>query len=438
MNAAATGEADRAGPLDGTTVLDLTRLLPGGFCSQLLADFGADVIKVEDTGAGDYIRHAPPFYGPADAGGGDGGPAGVGEAEDRLNASGTRSALYLSLNRGKRSIRLDLKSDGGRDAFLRLAEKADVILDGNRPGVVARLGIDYESVRELNPGIVYCAITGYGQDGPNRDRAGHDIDYLAATGMLGLTGRAGGPAIQPAGQVGDIGGGALPAAFGVMAALFEKQKSGLGQMVDISMTDGALSWLAMVAGRHFADGSVPKRGELELAGGLVCYLTYEAADGWVACGALEVKFWRAFCEGVGRPELFEAQFERPGGPGWEQVAEIFRSRTRAEWKEFNDRHDCCIEPILDLDEALESELFAKRGMVVEIDQPGIGPVRQLGNPVKLSETPANDTRPAPAIGADTADVLSEAGLSEPEIAALFESGEVAGPGGGSGEAEFRA
>ncbi len=330
------------------TVLDLTRLLPGGFCSQLLADFGADVIKVEDTGAGDYIRHAPPFYEPADqgeAGDAEAGDRGAGEpgdrdAETRLNASATRSALYVSLNRGKRSIRLDLKSDGGREAFLRLAATADVILDGNRPGVAARLGVDYESVRGVNPGIVYCAITGYGQNGPNRDRAGHDINYLAATGMLGLTGRAGGPAIQPAGQIGDIGGGALPAAFGVMAALMEKQKSGLGQMVDISMTDGALSWLAMVAGRHFADGTVPKRGELELAGGLVCYLTYEAADGWVSCGALEVKFWQAFCQAVGRPDLVEAQFERPGGPGWEKVAEVFRSRTRAEWKAFNDRHDC--------------------------------------------------------------------------------------------------
>lgn len=428
------------------TVLDLTRLLPGGFCSQLLADFGADVIKVEDTGAGDYIRHAPPFYEPAGQGGGDdeeagdrdSGKAGDRDAEDRLNASGTRSALYVSLNRGKRSIRLDLKSGGGREAFLRLAATADVILDGNRPGVAARLGIDYESVRAVNPGIVYCAITGYGQDGPNRDRAGHDINYLAATGMLGLTGRAGGPAIQPAGQIGDIGGGALPAAFGVMAALMERQKSGLGQMVDISMTDGALSWLAMVAGRHFADGTVPKRGELELAGGLVCYLTYEAADGWVSCGALEVKFWQAFCHGVDRPDLLEAQFERPGGPGWEKAAEVFRSRTRAEWKAFNDQYDCCIEPILDLDEALESDLFEKRGMVVEIEQPGIGPVRQLGNPVKLSETPALDTRPAPAIGADTADVLSAAGLSGDEIAALFESGEAAGPGGESGETEFRA
>ena len=408
-------------PLSGITVLDLTRLLPGGFCTQMLADFGADVIKVEDTGAGDYIRQAPPYYG-----------------DDSLNDQGTRSALYLSLNRSKRSIRLDLKSDAGRAAFMKLAEKADVLVEGFRPGVTERLGVDYESVKKVNPGIVYCAITGYGQDGPSRDRAGHDLNYLASTGLLAMTGADGGPPVQPAAQIGDIGGGAMTAAFGIVTALIEKQRTGTGQMVDISMTDGALSWLAMVAGRYFNDGHVPHRGELELAGALVCYLPYEAADGWVACGALEPKFWRAFCEGTGHPELVEVQFEKPGGEGWEKVAAVFRERTRAEWKAFNDEHDCCIEPILELDEALESELVRERGMVLEFEQPGAGTVRQLANPVKLSETPALDPRPAPGIGADTAEVLSAAGIGEEEIRALFESGAAAGPGGARGGEGFRA
>ncbi|MFM8520018.1 MAG: CaiB/BaiF CoA transferase family protein, partial [Solirubrobacterales bacterium] len=329
--------------LEGITVLDLTRLFPGGFCTQLLADFGADVIKVEDTGAGDYIRQAPPFYG------------------GELDPGQTSSALFLSLNRNKRSIRLDLKSDGGREAFLRLAESADVLVEGFRPGVTARLGVDYETIRKVNPGIVYCSITGYGQDGPLRDRAGHDINYQAQVGILGLTGAAGGPPVQPAVQVGDLGGGALPAAFGILTALFEKQRSGQGQLVDISMTDGALSWLAMVAGRHFADGHDPARGELELAGRIACYLPYEATDGWVACGALEPKFWKAFCEGVDRPDLLEHQFARPGSEGWEAVAAVFRSRSREEWKAFNDEHDCCIEPILGVGEALDSDLVRERG-----------------------------------------------------------------------------
>lgn len=405
-------------PLEDIRILDLTRLLPGSFASQWLADFGADVIKVEDTGAGDYIRFAPPYYEAA-------------PGEDEAEIVSTRSALYLSLNRSKRSIRIDLKSEAGREAFLRLVESADVVLEGFRPGVMDRLGVGYETLREINPGLVYCAITGYGQDGPNRDRAGHDLNYLGSTGLLGLTGQKGGPPIQPAAQIGDLGGGAMTAAFGVMTALFARQRTGEGQMVDVSMTDGAMSWLAMVAGAHFANGEVPQRGEVLLGGGVACYLPYEAADGWISCGALEPKFFKSFCEGTGNPDLAQHQFDPPGSPGWEKVAEVFRSKTRAEWKAFNDEHNCCIEPILDVKEALESDLARERGMVVEFDQPGIGPVRQVGNPVKLSETPAGDPRPAPVAGADTADVLAEAGLSQEEIAALLESGAAAGPGGGT-------
>ncbi len=412
-------------PLTGITVLDLTRLLPGGYCTQYLADFGAEVIKVEDTGAGDYIRQAPPYYEPE-----------TGHDEEEI--ASTRSALYLSLNRSKRSIRLDLKSEAGREAFMRLVETADVVVEGFRPGVTERLGVDYESVRKVNPGIVYCAITGYGQDGPNRDRAGHDINYLGSTGMLAMTGADDGPPVQPAGQIGDLGGGALGAAFGILTALFEKQRSGSGQMVDISMTDGALAWMAMPAGAWFADGQVPGRGASILNGGVCCYLPYEAADGWVSCGALEPKFWRTFCEGTGHPELIEVQFDKPGGEGWAKVAAVFRERSRAGWKAFNDEHDCCIEPILELDEALESDLVRERGMVVEFEQPGAGTVRQIANPVKLSGTPALEPRPAPAIGADTAAVLSEAGLSEADIEALIESGAAAGPGGSGGGEGFRA
>jgi len=412
-------------PLDGIRVLDLTRLLPGPFCSQILNDFGAEVIKVEDTGAGDYIRFAPPFH-----------PAADGADEEALNAGGTRSGLYLSLNRGKRSIRIDLKNEEGRAAFHRLVETADVILEGFRPGVAARLGVDHETLREINPRLVYCSITGYGQDGPYRDRAGHDLNYQAVAGMLGITGAADGPPVQPAGQIGDLGGGAMNAAFGIVTALLEREKSGRGQLVDISMTDGVIAWLAMVAGRYFADGHVPRRGGLELGGALNCYLPYEAADGWISCGALEPKFWHAFCDGTGHPELKEHQFEKPGGEGWRKIAAVFRERTRAEWKAFNDEHDCCIEPVLEVDEMLESELVRERGMVVEFDQPGIGPVRSLGSPVKMSRTPAREPAAAPAIGADTRDLLAAAGLTQAEIDALFASGAAAGPGG-PGEVEVR-
>ena len=397
-------------PLSDIRVLDLTRLLPGGFCSLLLADFGADVVKVEDTGAGDYIRWAPPFYG-----------------SDEQHALGTRSALYLALNRGKRSIRLDLKSEPGRDAFVRLAREFDVVLESFRPGVLDRLGCGYEALREANPQIVYAAITGYGQTGPNKDRAGHDTNYLALNGLLGLTGEADGRPTQSAGQIADVGGGALMAAFGVLAALRERERSGVGQLVDVSMTDGSLAWLCMVAAQYLCDGEVPRRGRGALSGGIACYLPYEAADGWVSCGALEPKFWRAFCDGVGRPDLVDQQFAPPGSDGWRQVADVFRSRTAAEWAAFNDEHDAMIEPILDLDEALDSELVRRREMLTEIEQPEIGTVRQLGMPVKLGRTPGDATRPAPALGEHTDEVLRQAGFDDHEVTALIDSGAAAGP-----------
>src|SRR3989440_10349391 len=226
-------------PLEGISVLDLSRLLPGGFCSLLLSDFGADVVKVEDTGMGDYVRWSPPYYEGAE--------------------QGANSALFLALNRGKRSIRVNLKSDEGRDVLLRLARDADVLLESFRPGVLDRLGVGWERLRAENPRLVYCAITGYGQDGPFRDRSGHDMNYLGLIGLLGLTGDRDGPPVQAAGQIADIGGGAMMAAFGIMAALHERDRSGEGQVVDVSMSDGALSWLGMVAARHFAAGTTPQR-----------------------------------------------------------------------------------------------------------------------------------------------------------------------------------
>ena len=397
------------GSLEGIRVLDLSRLLPGGFCSLLMADAGADVVKVEDTGMGDYVRWSPPYYG-----------------TDAQHALGTRSALYLALNRGKRSIRLDLKSDAGRDAFLRLAGEADVVLESFRPGVLDRLGVGYETLREANPGIVVCAISGYGATGPNTARAGHDTNYLALNGLLGLTGPADGPPVQSAGQIADLGGGALMAAFGILAALWRRERTGKGDFVDVSMTDGSLSWLAMVAGQHLCDGELPGRGAGLLNGGIACYLPYECADGWVSCGALEPKFWKAFCDGNDRADLLEHQFAPPGSEGHAQVAEVFRGRTKAEWAAFNDEHDCCIEPVLDLDEALGSDLVREREMVVEVEQPELGPVRLLGMPVKFTEAPGDATRPAPALGEHTAAVLAEAGLSEEEVAALIESGAAAG------------
>jgi alpha-methylacyl-CoA racemase len=408
-------------PLEDVKILDLTRLLPGGFCTLLLADLGADVVKVEDTGQGDYVRWAPPYYG-----------------SDEQTPLGTRSAIYLSLNRNKRSIRLDLKQEGGRQALVKLAESADVLVESFRPGVLERLGVGFEVLRQTNPALVYCPITGYGQDGPNRDRAGHDMNYLGLNGVLGLTGEAGGPPIQSGAQIADLGGGGLMAAVGILAALQEARRSGEGQMVDISMTDGSLAWLVMEAGRYFGSGEVPRRGDIMLSGGIVCYRPYEAADGWVTCGALEPKFWGRFCQAVDRPDLIEKQFEKPGSDAHREIAEVFKTRTRAEWKAFNDEHDAMIEPVLDLDEALESELVREREMVVSYEQPEMGEVKQLGFPIKLSRTPASIERPAPALGEHTTQLLSDAGYSAEEIRALEESGAAKGPDTGQREEQFLA
>jgi crotonobetainyl-CoA:carnitine CoA-transferase CaiB-like acyl-CoA transferase len=241
-----------------------------------------------------------------------------------------------------------------------------------------------------------------------------------------LTGAADGPPVVAAGQIADLGGGGLMASFGILAALRERERSGEGQLVDVSMTDGALSWLAMVAAAFLRDGRVPRRGAEMLNGGIACYLPYECADGWVSCGALEPKFWRAFCDGVERPDLVEHQFAAPGSPGHAAVAEVFRSRGRAAWARFNDQHDCCIEPVLDLDQALDSELVRAREMVVEVEQPELGTVRLLGHPIKLSRTPADPTRSAPGLGEHTEEVLEAAGLSAAEISALLDSGAVCG------------
>jgi crotonobetainyl-CoA:carnitine CoA-transferase CaiB-like acyl-CoA transferase len=393
--------------LEGIRVLDLSRLLPGGFCSLLLADFGADVLKVEDTGMGDYVRWSTPAY------------EGVDDS--------AKSALFLALNRGKRSVRLDLKSDGGREVLLRLAREYDVLLESFRPGVMERLGVGYERLRGENPGLVYCAITGYGQDGPYTARSGHDMNYLGLNGLLGLTGGAEGPPVQSAGQIADIGGGALMAAFGILAALRERERSGEGQLVDVSMFDGSLAWLAMVAAKYLCDGAVPGRGDLELAGRLICYRPYACRDGWVTLGALEPKFWQAWCRGVGREDLMERQFDAPGSEAHAQVEGIFLERTRDEWARFASEHDCCLEPVLDLDEALESELVRARQMVVELDQPGADGVRLLGVPVKLSRTPGAPAGPGPVLGEHTGEVLASLGYSADQIAALERSGAVAGP-----------
>ncbi|MDX6730147.1 MAG: alpha-methylacyl-CoA racemase [Baekduia sp.] len=383
-------------PLADVRVLDLSRLLPGPFCSLMLADFGADVVKVEDPGAGDYARWAEPLLGGTEP--------------------STDSAFFLALNRNKRSIQLDLKSDAGRDALLGLVDRADVLLESFRPGVLERLGLGYEALLARRPALVICPITGYGQDGPYRARPGHDLNYLASVGLLDLSGEADGAPAQSAAQIADLGGGALMAAFGIMVALRHATATGEGQVVDVSMAHGALSWLSPLAAGALAGVAEPARGDLQLGGGVLCYRPYACADGHVSIGALEPKFWVAFCRGVGREDLVERQFDAPGTPAHAEIEAILLGRTRAQWAEFAGAIDCCLEPAATLAEALAGDVVRGRdGMVVEVRQPGVDrPLEVLGCPLILSATPADvHRRPAPALGEHTGEVLAEAGLVVP-------------------------
>jgi alpha-methylacyl-CoA racemase len=395
-------------PLAGIRVLDLSRLLPGGLCSLLLADYGADVLKVEDTGDGDYLR----WWGEVVPG-----------AEPSAGAP-----PFVALNRCKRSIRIDLKSAAGRDVILRLAESYDVLLESFRPGVMDRLGLGYKVVRKRNRRIVYCAITGFGQDaGRYRGQPAHDLNYVGLSGLLDMSGQVDGPPVQPAMPAADVAGGSLLAGFGVLAALRERERSGEGQFVDVPMTAGTTALMPVDAARELAGQGSSARGESIPGGGAICYRPYECADGgWVTLGALEGKFWRAWCEGVGRQDLVQSQFEPPRSTAHAAVETIFRSRPRADWIQFGRTHPCCLEPVLTLGEALDSDLAASS--TIEIDQPGAeAPVRAPAPPVGLSRTPADPRRaPAPALGADTETVLREVGYDPASVEQLLDSGAVAG------------
>jgi crotonobetainyl-CoA:carnitine CoA-transferase CaiB-like acyl-CoA transferase len=385
--------------LDDVRVLDLTRLLPGPFCTVLLADFGADVIKVEDTAGGDYMRWMPPLV-------------------DEY------SAMFHPLNRNKRSLAIDLKNPMGREAFLRLAATADVVVESFRPGVMDRLGIGFAALRAVNPRLVLCSISGYGQDGPFRDRAGHDLNYAAVAGVLLLGGTAGGVPAMPGLQVGDLGGGAQDAALAIMIALHHAARTGEGQHCDISMVDGLISWTGVHASQLFATGEVPGPGDGMLTGRYPCYRIYACADGYLSVGALEPKFWREFVEVIGVPE-FAAQGLVDGDEGHRTVAAVqavLSSRTRAEWAEALAGHDVCVEPVLDVGETFEHPQVQSRGMRLEA---GDGrPTAQTGFPIRLTDTPAGYRRRAPGYGEHTDEVLAEAGYGSDHIASLRAAGAI--------------
>ena len=378
-----------AAPLDRLRILDLSRQLPGPFCSLLLSDLGADVVMI----------------------GAPGDPLGAG---------------MTLLTRGKRSMTLDLKQPAARDAFLRLAAGADVVLEGFRPGVAARLGIDYGVLAEVNPRLVYCAITGYGQDGPYRARAGHDVNYLGQAGVLDVFAAEGGAPTLAGVQIADIGGGALMAVVGILAALLSRAVTNRGQLVDVAMLDGALTFNAYQHLLWTLHGSLPERGRTWLTGYYPCYAAYETRDGrWVTVGAFEPHFWATLCQRLGCEEFIPEQWAEG-----EKRAEIFRvlrerfrSRTMREWVETLADDDICFGPVNTVEEALADPQVRHRRMVIEVEAAG-GRRTMLGCPIQLSETAARFRGEAPRFGAHTEEVLREVGLSAADVAALRAAGAV--------------
>jgi alpha-methylacyl-CoA racemase len=379
-------------PLRGVRVLDLTRLVPGPVCTQHLADLGADVVKVEDTGAGDY---SPP-------------------------------ALRAIVNRNKRGLQLDLKQPEGAAAFLLLARDADVLVEGFRPGAMDRLGLGYDAVASVNPRIVYCSITGYGQSGPYRDRPGHDLNYCGHAGVADQIGVGADTLALSNLPIADLMGGALTAAMGILAALFDAARTGRGRHLDIAMADGALAHAVMPLATLAVHGSTRRAGGDTLTGGLACYALYRTADDrFLAVGALERKFWDALCNVIERADL--KPLHRTGDATTEarvrdELAAIFGARSLAYWEERFAHADACVSPVHTLEEALADPHFRARGMVVDSVHPTLGPLTQFACPVRMSRYGFELHRHAPRPGEHTVELLREAGCSEASIAALLQKG----------------
>jgi len=380
-----------AKPLQGVRVLDFTQLLPGPMCTQHLADMGADVLKLEPPGSGDAGR----------------GPAGT-----------EISHFFQVVNRNKRSLAINLRAPQSRDVVMKLIERSDVLVEGFRPGVMARLGLGYDEVRTANPQIVYCAITGYGQDGPFVELGGHDINYQSYAGILEQSAAPGGKPHPGNFPIADLAGGALSAAMTILAALFDAQRNGRGRFLDVSMTDCALALNSgPLAALNTYGQSIPPGSDV-LTGGLPCYGTYETADGrHLAVGALEPKFWQAFCNAIGQPDLLAKGWARgkEGAAVREQIAALLKSKTLAQWTGLFAGVDACVSPVLRIDEILQHPLPRARGMIVDTPAPDGKHYPCFAFPVKMSNYQFSVDRQPPSLGQHNAEVLAELGCTDAAI-----------------------
>ena len=390
--------------LEGVKIIDLTRLGPGPYCTMLLADMGAEVIKIE-------------------AGGGRASQT-IESMEDEV---AERRRVFNPEGRNKRSIVLNLKLDQAREVFYKLVKDADVVVEEFRPGVLKRLGVDYDTISKINPKVILCSITGYGQDGPYAQLPGHDINYMSVAGAQSMIGPRGGPPVMTFNLIGDYSGGSMQAALGITLALLARERTGRGQHVDISMTDGVVSLMHAEAAGYFDTGRIPTRGDLLVIGGAPFYGVYETKDGkYVTIGALEPWFYSNLCELIERPDLLPYEWDITK---WDQLSEefrkIFKTKDRDEWVELLRTKDVCVAPVYTVDEVFEDPQVLHRKMLVEMDHPTLGKVKQVGIGIKMSDTPGEVKSLAPAPGAHTDAILSDLGYDEKAIAALRDSGAVA-------------
>lgn len=398
----AVATAAPAGPLAGIRVLDLTRLLPGGYCTLLMADLGADVIKVEEPGRGDTLRDWIPM-----AGNGMSGP-------------------FLALSRGKRSITCNLKSPAGCEVLRDLVRDADVLIESFRPGVMDRLGVGYEALAAENPGLIYAAISGFGAEGSRATLAGHDLNYLALSGGLSFTGSPTSGPWPPGLQIADLGGGALLALVAILAALRVRDQTGAGQFCDVAMSEGVLSWLTVHAGAYAVSGDPPRPGTELINGGYACYGVYPCADGAeLAVAPLEPRFFRILCDRMGVGELVDWQYDKSQQTELRnRLAEVFRGRTRVEWLSAFDGLDVCVTPVYDIGEAYADSEHRRRGAVLDLGLDDGSVLSVPGVVPRLSGTPGRPGRTPPRLGADTDAVLAEIGLDPDAIASLRAAGAV--------------
>lgn len=378
--------------LDGITVLDLSMNLPGPYMTWLLAQLGAEVVKIENPQGGDYARAL---------------------------GGGSTSPFFEAVNRNKKSVTINLKHPEGRRLLLDLVDRYDILVEGFRPGTMERLGLGFETMSQRNPRLIQVSITGYGQDGPYRLRAGHDLNYLSLAGIIGMTGTKDGTPAIPGIQIADLAGGSLLALTGLLAAIIQREKTGKGQFIDTSMFHGSLSLATMVFAGIEGGFDLPGPGSMFLNGRFPCYGVYRTKDGsYMSLGALEFKFWKNFCDATGRDELIGSQFG--GAEIVSEVAQLFASRTKEEWMAIMQPADACCEPVLGLDEAVKSPLVTSRNMVVTTSDGK----RFLGSPLRMSASPHLEDVSSPDLGEHTREVLGRLGLTEEQLDSLKAAGAI--------------